>query len=156
MPLRAGGVLNVIERGISVTVTGAVLMLRLIDSLLTTYGSDTRITNMVDEMEIWINPLANPDGTYNGGNHTVSGATRGNANGYDLNRNFPDPEDGPTPGGTRQIETTHMMNIATAHNFVLSMNFHGGAECSFCLWLDQRGAPQSGDGVARWSGARCV
>ena len=114
--------------------TGSVLMLRLIDSLLTTYGSDARITNIVDEMELWINPLANPDGTYNAGNHTVSGATRGNANGYDLNRNFPDPEDGPTPGGTRQIETTHMMNIASAHNFVLSMNFHGGAEVQNYPW----------------------
>ncbi|MDH3937532.1 MAG: M14 family zinc carboxypeptidase [candidate division Zixibacteria bacterium] len=114
--------------------TGSVLMLRLIDSLLTTYGSDARITNMVDEMEIWINPFANPDGTYAGGNHTVSGATRSNANGYDLNRNFPDPEDGPTPGGTRQIETTHMMNLADAHNFVLSMNFHGGTEVQNYPW----------------------
>lgn len=114
--------------------TGSVLMLRLIDSLLTTYGSDARITNMVDEMEIWINPFANPDGTYNAGNHTVSGATRSNANGYDLNRNFPDPEDGPYPGGTRQTETTHMMNLAEAHNFVISMNFHGGAEVQNYPW----------------------
>jgi len=114
--------------------TGYVLMLRLIDSLLSTYGADTRITNMVDEMEIWINPLANPDGTYYGGNHTVSGARRYNANGYDLNRNFPDPEDGPYPGGTRQIETTHMMNLASAHNFVISMNFHGGAEVQNYPW----------------------
>jgi len=113
---------------------GYVLMLRLIDSLLTTYGSDPRVTNMVDEMEIWINPLANPDGTYNGGNGTVYGATRYNANGYDLNRNFPDPEDGPYPGGTRQVETTNMMNMASAHNFVISMNFHGGAEVINYPW----------------------
>ncbi|MCK4372271.1 MAG: zinc carboxypeptidase, partial [candidate division Zixibacteria bacterium] len=77
-----------------------VLLIRLIDSLLTSYGTDPRITSLVNDMEIWINPLANPDGTYNGGNHTVYGATRYNANGYDLNRNFPDPEDGPNPGGT--------------------------------------------------------
>ena len=44
--------------------TGYVLLLRLIDSLLCAYGSDPRVTNMVDNMEIWINPLANPDGTY--------------------------------------------------------------------------------------------
>ncbi|HKK09670.1 MAG TPA: M14 family zinc carboxypeptidase, partial [Bacteroidales bacterium] len=40
--------------------TGYVLMLRLIDYLLTKYGTDDRITNMVDHMEIWINPNANP------------------------------------------------------------------------------------------------
>ncbi len=114
--------------------TGYVLLLRLIDSLLTSYGTDPHITSMVDNMEIWINPAANPDGTYNGGNHTVYGATRFNANGYDLNRNFPDPEDGPTPGGTRQIETTHMMNMAEAHSFVISANFHGGAEVMNYPW----------------------
>ena len=37
-----------------------------------------------------MNPLANPDGTYRPGN-TISSPVRGNANGYDLNRNFPDP-----------------------------------------------------------------
>ncbi|MBD3169494.1 MAG: T9SS type A sorting domain-containing protein [candidate division Zixibacteria bacterium] len=113
---------------------GYILMLRLIDSLLTAYGSDARITDMVNNMEIYINPLANPDGTYAGGNNTVYGATRYNANGYDLNRNFPDPEDGPYPGGPRQIETTHMMNLAEAHSFVISANFHGGAEVVNYPW----------------------
>ena len=114
--------------------TGYVLMLRLIDSLLTSYGYDNRITNLVDNVEIWINPLANPDGTYHSGNNTVSGATRYNANGYDLNRNFPDPEDGMNPGGPWQPETIVMMNIAEANNFVLSANFHGGVEVMNYPW----------------------
>ena len=113
---------------------GYVLLLRLIDSMLTSYGTDPHITSLVNDMEIWINPLANPDGTYTGGNHTVSFATRYNANGYDLNRNFPDPEDGPTPGGTRQIETINMMNLAEAHTFVISANHHGGAEVINYPW----------------------
>ena len=46
-------------------------MLHLIDYLLTNYGTDTRVTNMINNMVIWINPLANPDGTYHGGNNTV-------------------------------------------------------------------------------------
>ncbi len=50
---------------------GYVLMLRLIDSLLTSYGTDPRITNLVNNIEIYINPNANPDGTYAGGNNTV-------------------------------------------------------------------------------------
>jgi len=106
--------------------TGYVLMLRLIDSLLTSYGNDTRITNLIDNAEIWINPNANPDGTYHGGNNTVYGATRYNANGYDLNRNFPDPENGVHPN--QQQETAVFRTLAEQNNFVLCANFHGGTE----------------------------
>ncbi len=116
--------------------TGYVLMLRLIDSLLTGYtASDPRIVDMVDNMEIWINPLANPDGTYNGGNSSVYGATRYNANGVDPNRNFPDPQDGPHPDGQSwQPETVAMMDLAEAHMLVISANFHGGAEVVNYPW----------------------
>ncbi len=80
--------------------TGYVLMLRLIDSLLVGYNAgNSRIQNMVNNMEIYINPLANPDGTYRSGNTTVSGAWRYNSNGVDINRNFPDPKGGPHPDG---------------------------------------------------------
>ena len=114
---------------------GYVLMLRLIDYLLSNYGTDPRITNLVDNVEIWINPLANPDGTYASGNQTVWGATRYNANGADLNRNFPDPEDGDHPdGNTWQPETITMMNLAEDHSFVLSSNLHSGAEVVNYPW----------------------
>jgi len=75
--------------------TGYVLMLRLIDYMLNGYGTNARLTNLVDEIDIYINPLANPDGAYHGGNSTIYGAQRFNAMGVDLNRNYPDPEDGP-------------------------------------------------------------
>lgn len=114
---------------------GYVLMLRLINYLLTNYGSDAEVTAMVDDIDIWINPLANPDGTYADGNDSVYGATRYNANGVDLNRNFPDPEDGPHPDGNAwQPETIAMMDIADAHSFVHSANFHGGAEVVNYPW----------------------
>ena len=114
---------------------GYILMLRLIDSLLVAYGSDPRITDLVDNMEIWINPLANPDGTYHSGNSTVVGATRYNANGVDLNRNFPDPDEGEHPDGRAwQPETEAMMAFASAHSIVLSANFHGGVEVVNYPW----------------------
>jgi len=112
--------------------TGYVLMLRLIDSLLTSYGADQRITNMINNSEIWINPNANPDGTYYGGNGTVYGATRYNANGYDLNRNFPDPVNG--IHSNEQPETIAMKNLAEENNFVFCANFHGGAEVVNYPW----------------------
>jgi hypothetical protein len=113
---------------------GYVLTLRMIDSLLTAYGTDSEITDMVDGMEIWINPNHNPDGTYAGGNSSVYGATRYNANGYDINRNFPDPEDGQNPGGPWQPETIAMMNFSDTMSFVISANFHGGAEVMNYPW----------------------
>jgi hypothetical protein len=110
-------------------IAGYVLMLHLIDYLLTNYGSDGRITNIVNNMDIFINPLSNPDGTYAAGNNTVTGATRYNANGIDLNRNFPDFVDGPHPDGNSwQPENIAMMDFAEERNFVMSANFHGGAE----------------------------
>ncbi len=114
---------------------GFVFMLRFIDSLLTNYGSNPEITDYVDNLAIFINPNANPDGTYSGGNSTVSSATRGNANVIDLNRNFPDPDAGDHPDDYDwQPETIAMINFAEQHHFTLSANFHGGAEVANYPW----------------------
>ncbi len=114
--------------------TGFVLMLRLINYLLANYGTNDRVTNMVNNFAIYINPNANPDGTYYGGNHTVDGSRRANANGYDINRNFPDPRVGENPGGPYQPETLAMMEYAGSRNFVLSANYHGGIELVNFPW----------------------
>lgn len=115
--------------------TGYILMLRLIDHLLTNYGLDKQVTELVDNLEIWINPLANPDGTYFNGDSTVYGATRTNANGIDLNRNFPDPKEGEHPDGNAwQPETIAMIGLAERQNFILSANFHSGAELLNYPW----------------------
>lgn len=115
--------------------TGYVLMLRLIDYLLVNYGTNSRITRLVDSVEIWINPLANPDGTFYGGNNTISGARRRNANNVDINRNFPDPQAGPNPDGNAwQPETVHFMNHSELQRFNISSNIHGGAEVCNYPW----------------------
>ncbi len=115
--------------------TGYVLMLHLIDYLLQNYRSNAEVRNLVNNLEIWINPLANPDGTFAGGNDNVWGSQRYNANWVDLNRNFPDPEDGPHPDGeSYQPETQIMMALAEANNFIMSANFHGGAEVVNYPW----------------------
>jgi len=90
---------------------------------------------MVDNTEIFINPLANPDGTFWGGNNSVYGARRYNANNVDLNRNYPDPEDGPHPDGNPwQEETVAFMAFADSNHFVISANFHGGTEVFNYPW----------------------
>jgi PKD repeat protein len=115
--------------------TGYILMLHLIDYLLTNYGVNDQVTNLVNNIEIYINPLANPDGTYHGGNNSVNGATRNNGNNVNLNRNYPDPEDGQHPDGEAwQPETVAFMNFAQQHHFTMSANFHGGAEVLNYPW----------------------
>ncbi|MCD4735966.1 MAG: carboxypeptidase regulatory-like domain-containing protein, partial [Bacteroidales bacterium] len=115
--------------------TGFILMMHLIDHLLENYGQDTRITDMINNTEIWINPLANPDGAYYSGNHTVSGAIRFNINNVDLNRNYPDPEDGPHPDGKSwQKETLEYMELADSVSVVMEANLHSGAEVCNYPW----------------------
>jgi hypothetical protein len=109
---------------------GFVLMLRLADYLLKNYQTSNRVKNLVNNLEIWINPLANPDGTYKTGN-IISSPTRYNANGIDLNRNFPDPV---TPDTKQQKETLDMMKFLDSHRFVLSANFHSGSEVVNYPW----------------------
>lgn len=116
-------------------VTGFVLMLRLIDSVLTNYNSEPEIQNLIDNIEIYINPLANPDGTYGSDNDIISYPTRSNANGIDLNRNFPCPTYGDYPHGEpRQPETVAMMEFAKENNITISGNFHGGIELANYPW----------------------
>jgi len=99
---------------------GTEMLLFLLEDLLTDYGTDPRITSMVDNMEIHLLPLMNPDGNIAG--------TRTNANGVDLNRNFPDPYTSPNNTGVgRQPETAAVMAWTQSKDFDLSANFHTGA-----------------------------
>ncbi len=134
-------------------IAGFPMMLNLIDYLLDAY-SDTNhsrhleIKNLLDNNEVWINPMANPDGTYrNSSNNTsVANATRGNANNVDLNRNYPDPDDGPHPDGNAyQIETQRFMTLSDSKHFVLSANFHGGIELMSYPWDTYAGASPDED-----------
>lgn len=109
---------------------GFILMLHLADYLLKNYGTNSRIKRLVDSLEIWINPLANPDGTYLTGN-TITSPTRYNANGVDLNRDFPDPEYDQSP---KQKETLDMMKFLRSRHFVISANFHAGEEVVNYPW----------------------
>jgi hypothetical protein len=120
---------------------GFVLTLRLIHELLEGYGVDPLTTALVDDLEIWINPNANPDGTYFVGDDTVAGAIRffttpeGDATGIDPNRNFPDPDDGDHPDGNPWwAETRAMMAFADSHSTTLSANLHDGAELVNYPW----------------------
>jgi hypothetical protein len=117
-------------------IAGYPMMLSLIDYILTVYADTghadhARVKNLVENSEIWINPLANPDGTYHNSatNTSVAQARRGNYNNIDLNRNYPDNVAGPHYDGyAYQVETLAFMNLADNNHFVIAANFHGGTE----------------------------
>ena len=115
-------------------VTGMILMLRLINEFCT--SSDSRIANILENVDLFIFPCTNPDGTYNGGNNTVSGAKRYNGNNVDLNRHFPDFDDGAHPDGASyyQDEAQWMMDLAQEFLFTMGANYHGGAEVMNYPW----------------------
>ena len=115
-------------------VTGMILMLRLINEFCT--STDTRIQNILENVDLFIFPCTNPDGTYNGGNNTVNGAKRYNGNDVDLNRHFPDFDDGVHPDGASyyQDEAQWMMDLAQQYLFTMGANYHGGAEVMNYPW----------------------
>lgn len=115
-------------------IIGYILMLRLIDTLLVNYNSNPQFQQLINNVEIWINPLANPDGTYFLSDTSVIGAKRFNSNNIDLNRNFPNIEDENWESKSREIETFKMMNFMDSIQLVLSANFHGGAEVVNYPW----------------------
>ena len=114
--------------------TGFMLMLRLIDELCS--SNDARIANLVNSLDIFICPNTNPDGTYHGGNQTVSGARRENSNEIDLNRHYPDFDKGPHPDNNwcYQKETQWLMNLAQDYKFTMAANFHTGSEVVNYPW----------------------
>ncbi len=120
---------------------GFIMLLRLADYLLKNYDSDTRVKTLTDNLEIWINPLANPDGMYRDGNFIIS-PVRNNANGYDLNRNFPDPY---LLNSVPQKETLDMMSFMASRSFTLSANFHSGDEVVNYPW-DRWSFPHADEG----------
>jgi len=117
--------------------TGYIMMLRMIDFLLTGYGANPRVTNIVNNIDLWICPLANPDGTFLSSETSITSAQRGNYGNVDLNRNYPDPAMGQHPDGELwQAETVAFMNFASQHHFNMSANYHDGSELLNFPWDD--------------------
>jgi len=112
----------------------SIMLLHLIDYLLSNYGTNSQVDDLVNNVEIWINPLSNPDGCYYGGDNTVSGAVRSLYNGIDPNRNFPAPSDAHPDGNAYALEVSDMIAFTDIHNFVLSANIHSGAEVVNYPW----------------------
>jgi uncharacterized short protein YbdD (DUF466 family) len=114
---------------------GFPMLLKLAHELLTEYENDKQVKRVVDNTEIWIMPLRNPDGTYKKGNNTVKGASRFNANFVDLNRNFPDTQNRESVFSLKfEPETQSLVKFVSERNFVIGATIHAGAEVLNYPW----------------------
>lgn len=124
---------------------GRQLMIYLVEYLLVNYGKVDRVTDLIDNTNIFIMPSLNPDGFEISQPGDCKGTTgRNNANSVDLNRNFPDqfhPNDKLTP---YEPETAAMIKWITSNKFVLSANLHGGTVVVSYPYDDSAGNVENG------------
>ncbi len=116
---------------------GYYMMLHLIHYLLHNYDTDSKIQQLIDNIDIWICPLENPDGTYHTNDvslNTSPRSTRYNYNNIDLNRSYPIAGSTYDPNGDYEPEVRAMMDFGAEHHFTMSANFHGGAEVFNFPW----------------------
>lgn len=107
-------------------VTGREILLYLMQYLCSGYSTNSTIRELVDSTRIHLLPTMNPDGyssAQEGDYSSVVG--RYNANGFDLNRNFPDRFG--REQGSVQPETQAIIDWLKQYHFVLSANLHNGA-----------------------------
>jgi hypothetical protein len=110
---------------------GFVMLMRLAEYLASESSNGGLAATLTSGCEIWINPVANPDGMYRN-NDTIIYPVRSNSNGYDLNRNFPDPAAASPP--PMQKETLDMISFMEKNRFALSVNLHSGVEVVNYPW----------------------
>lgn len=98
----------------------------MIDFLLRGYGANPQVTWLVNNREIWIIPMFNPDGHVAG--------QRYNAQGTDLNRNYLCPCHCNAGTAFSAPETQALRDFNVGMNPVTSLTFHSGAEYVNYLW----------------------
>lgn len=111
---------------------GYVILLRMIDYMLTNQSNPV-VSQILDQVDLYICPLENPDGTFPSNNNSVAGSVRYNAQGYDLNRNYPVIGYAQQPQ-TSFIEIAAMLDFIDRNQIMMAANLHGGAELYNYAW----------------------
>ncbi|HPR21907.1 MAG TPA: M14 family zinc carboxypeptidase [Candidatus Sabulitectum sp.] len=111
---------------------GGMSVLNFLEVLTDNYGTSDMCTYAVDNSELWIISIVNPDG------YVLN--RRYNASGIDLNRDFsymnPDPYwQGPESEAIRDLTMQDWPAQSNYVNpFATGLSFHGGAECVNAVW----------------------
>lgn len=107
-------------------VVGREMLLLLAKYLCENYGSkNNRVSSLLNNTRLHFLPSMNPDGYEMAVKNQMLG--RENANGVDLNRNFPDQYGTNSYNRVQEPETLAVMNWSLSLPFVLSANLHGGS-----------------------------
>jgi hypothetical protein len=140
---------------------GADALLAFMKYLVTNYGTDPTITNVIDNRELYFLPVVNPDGyVYNETNSPAGGglwrknrrSTGGGQYGIDLNRNFgfsfaydDNGSSGQTSSETyrgsaafSEPETQNIRDFVIAHNFTITHNIHTYSNLVLWPWGHDR------------------
>uniref|UniRef100_A0A8C2Z2K4 Carboxypeptidase D n=1 Tax=Cyclopterus lumpus TaxID=8103 RepID=A0A8C2Z2K4_CYCLU len=108
------------------------VLVYVVEYLLTKYGEESRITELVDTTDIYIMPSMNPDGFERSVEGDCGGqyGGRNNAHNKDLNRSFPDQYAGTSANPETIPEVMAVIRWIQEKKFVLSGNLHGGTVVS--------------------------
>ncbi len=158
------------------------ILLNYVDSLVTLYGSNPEITDLVNNRQLWFIIPVNPDGYYRnqvtnpGGGGMWRKNRRNNGDGtygVDLNRNYGYEwgfdDDGSSPitsdetyrgtGPFSEPETQAVRDFISAHNFVITLYFHSYSNLILWPWgYDQIYTPDDdifsimGDSLTSYNG----
>jgi hypothetical protein len=102
--------------------------IRFARKLCLEYENVTQVTDLVNNREIWIYYMVNPDGRVN--------MTRYNGNGIDLNRDcgYMWDAEGGSIGAFSQVETKTLRDVAYNNQFVIHTTYHSGMEGMLYPW----------------------
>jgi len=103
-------------------------VIRFARDLCIGYGTDPDITYLVDNREIWLYLMVNPDGRVS--------VSRYNNNGVDLNRDWPYMWDGigGSTGPCSQVESKALRECMYNNQFVVHTTYHAGTEKISLPW----------------------
>ncbi len=109
-------------------VGGAENAIRFAREICTKYNKDAAITELINNREIWIYPMINPDGRVN--------VSRYNGNQIDLNRDcgYMWNAEGNSKSTFSQVETKAIRNCMYTNQFVIHLNGHSGSQNVFFPW----------------------
>jgi hypothetical protein len=95
-------------------------LVRFAEFLCDSYGSDPEITSLINDREIWLYIMVNPDGRVN--------MVRYNSNGVDLNRDWGYMWNaaGSSPGYYSQPETRALRACMLSNQFAIHITYHSG------------------------------
>jgi hypothetical protein len=110
-------------------------VIRFARDLCLDYGFDPAITDLIDNREIWLYLMVNPDGRVN--------MSRYNNNGVDLNRDWAYMWDswGGSTGPCSQVESKALRDCMYHNQFVVHTTFHSGTEFISYPWSYRPDSP---------------